>query len=35
VIREFTNADGETQQSNEIAKYEAVEQPTAISASRR
>jgi hypothetical protein len=34
-IREFTNADGETQQSNEIAKYEAVEQPTAISASRR
>lgn len=34
-VREYKNADGEDATSNEIAKYEAVEQATAISASRR
>lgn len=34
-VRKFKNADGEDAESNEISKYEAVEQATAVSASRR
>lgn len=34
-IREYTNDDGDTTQSNEIKTYSSVEQPTAVSASRR